>query len=96
MDTRRLDCDEMRTIGDDWPAIRSIDDILSAETARGRSNEPAVRRESTEEAIFAAGRMLLLVVAAACMAVMAAEVSDWLGYGMPRPTAPMIYLEDVE
>lgn len=99
MDTRRLDSNEMRTIGDDWPSIRSIDDILSAETARGRSNEPAVRRESTEEAIFAAGRMLMFAVIAAglaMMAVMAAEVSGWLRDGMPQPGAPMIYLEDAE
>lgn len=99
MDTRRLDCDEMRTIGDDWPAIRSIDDILSAETARGRSNEADMRSETTEEAIFAAGRMLMFAVIAAglaMMAVMAAEVSDWLRDGMPQPGAPMIYLEDVE
>ena len=92
MDTRTLD-------RDDWPAIRSIDDVLSAETARGRSNEPALRRETTEDAVLAAGRLLMFAVIAAgiaMMAVMAAEVSDWLRDGMPQPGAPMIYLEDVE
>lgn len=99
MDTRRLDHEEMDAIRKDWPAIRSIDDILSAETARGRANEPALRRESTEHAVIAAGRMLLFTVIAAglaMMAVMAVEVREWLRDGMPQPGAPMIYLEDVE
>lgn len=99
MDTRTLNRDEMRVIGDDWPAIRSIDDALSSETARGRANEPALRRETTEEAVIAAGRLLMFAVFAAglaLMVVMAVEAREWVDEGMPQPGAPMSYLEDVE
>lgn len=99
MDTRNLDSDKMRVIGDDWPSIRRIDDLLSTETARGRANEPELRRETVAEAVQSFGWLLMIValtMAAVLMLVMAADIADWLREGMPQPGAPMIYLEDLK